>query len=292
MITKDDLTALGLAEDKATQALDLLGDAGKKLTPENVGKKAFDEVDLSVLTLTKMPKLDGEKTTDYLKRAHSEALKLEITNRTTEINKEVSDLKEKLKAKPGDEKLIQELDALKKEKDSFPDLINGKVKEWKDKAELAEKSLNDYKHESTLKSALPGKFKEELPKKFIEYEVNEALKEAKIKFDKLETGSDGVLYLINSQTYEKVKADDWFTAKLKEIIDAEHTQAGGGADTDKSYNKGGEFILPKEMSKSEKIQKIEEHIIKSGISKLDPRWDAKFKEIAIKNEVLPEDKKK
>jgi hypothetical protein len=290
VITIDDLKASGLDEEKGKQVLDLLGDAGKRFTPENVGKKAFDEVDLSVLTLTKVPKLDGEKTTEYVKRAHSESIKVAIAERTKELNDEIAEVKTKLAAKPGDEKLIKELNDLKEEKAKFPDLINGKVKEWKDKAESAEKELTEHKTTSQLKTALPAKFKSELPKKFIDYEVAEALKEARAKFGKMETGSDGILYLINETTYEKVKATDWFAAQLKDIVDGGNTQTGGGAGGGSGTGGTGELILPKDMPKSEKVAKIEAHIIQKGITKLDPKWDAEYKALMIKNELIVEKK--
>jgi hypothetical protein len=290
VITIDDLKASGLDEEKGKQVLDLLGDAGKKFTPENVGKKAFDEVDLSVLTLTKVPKLDNEKSTEYLKRAHSVSLEAAITEKTKALNDEIADVKLKLAAKPGDEKLMKELSDLKEEKAKFPDLINGKVKEWKDKAENAERELNDHKTTSQLKTALPAKFKADLPKKFIDYEVEGALKEARAKFGKMETGSDGILYLINETTYEKVKATDWFAAQLKDIVDGGTVQTGGGASGGAGTGGASELVLPKDMPKGEKILKIEAHLIQKGITKLDPKWDAEYKALMIKNELIVEKK--
>jgi hypothetical protein len=287
MITIDDLKTIGLEEEKAKQALELLGDAAKKFTPENVGKKAFDEVDLAMLTLTKVPKNDNEKTTDYVKRANQAWLEGQITERTAQINEEITGLKEQLKNHKGDETLKARITALEEEKAKFPDVINEKTKEWKLKYEQTEKTFNDFKYEATLKSSMPAKFKD-LPSKFIEYEKSQAITEAKQKFGKTETGSDGQLYLINETTYEKVKASDWFSERLKDIIDTGHTQAGGGSGDGQST--GGELILPPEMPKAEKIQKIEAYIVQSGISKIDPRFAPKFKELMIKNKLIEEKK--
>lgn len=289
MITIDDLKTAGVEEAKATHALELLGDAVKKLIPDRDLNKILGEIDGTILMLTKVPKLsDGtERTIDYAKRAPSEWLKNEVSVRTTEINNQLASLKEELKNHKGDETLKEKIKLLEEEKAKFPDLVNEKVKEFKTKAEKAEADLDGFKKDSVLKSSIPVKFKSELPKKYVDFEIQQALTEAKTKFTKQETGSDSKLYLINEVTYDKVEANAWFSERLKDIVDTGHTQTGGGAGESKP-NLNGELVLPKDMPKGEKYAKIEEYLIKNGISKLDPMWDGKFKELAVKNELIVE----
>ncbi len=65
MITKENLMKLELDEEKSGQVLELLGKASEKLYPEDGYKKAKDEDDLAILTITKIPKKNDEKASDY-----------------------------------------------------------------------------------------------------------------------------------------------------------------------------------------------------------------------------------
>jgi hypothetical protein len=268
MITIDDLKTAGIAEDKATQILTDLGDVAKKFTPENVAKKAYDEVDLALLTTYKIPKLPTEMTSEYAKRIPIEVAKQQVEEKTKELNDQLKGVREELKNHPGDPKLKAEIETLLKEKENLPNLKNDWIKEYKEKAEKYENELNSFKRESELKKYIPANFKKELDQEFIDYKVNAALQEVMLKYTKTEKDSSGNFYLIDPVNIDKVLAKDFFESKLDSLLDKGNTQNGGGANKQTHQNNNGELILDAALSDGEKLIKIKEFL--GTVKKLNP----------------------
>jgi len=280
MITIDDLKTAGIADDKAQQILTDLGDFAKKLTPENVAKKAFDQVDLAILNMTKIPKGDNEMTTDYLKRATKDMADKQITEKTTELNQKIIDAEEKLKNHKGDETLKEEIRLLKEEKSKLPDLKNEWVKEWKEKAEAYEKQIETIQKTNELKGVMPVKFKSELDKEFIDFKINQVLDKTIKTYTQTETDSKGNLWLVDPVKIDKVLAKEYFDKELGSIVDKGVVQpGGGGGNGQQQQQQMSELKIDATMSSGEKINKITEYIItQKGIDKLDPTWDKIFNE--------------
>jgi hypothetical protein len=278
MITKDDLLTAGIAEDKATEVLTILGENARLFTPENVGKKAFDEVDLSVLNLTKIPKNGNEKTTDYLKRAQSEFLNKSIEERTNELNGKIKEAEEKLKNHKGDETLKAELQALKDEKNKLPDLKNEWIKEYKEKAEKIENDFNSFKKQVELRNEIKFKFKNEIPSYLLDIAIDKALEKAVTGYDKFEKGSDG-LYLVDSVKVDKIKASSFFETELKDIIDNGQRQTGGGAGGGQQGVTKSKYAIDLNLKPGEKVNLIKKNLIEvEGLDPLHKDWDKRFKE--------------
>lgn len=284
MITIDDLKTAGIAEDKATQIITDLGDAVKKFTPENVGKKAFDEVDMSVLMLTKIQKDNNEKTTDYVKRALNEYSISQSEEKSKELTAKISDLEEKLKNHKGDETLKAEIHALKEEKAKLPDLKNQWVKEWKDKFDETNTKLEKLEKISVLKSVLPDKIKSDLSKDYVDFKINNALENALKNFDKFETSTDGTLFLIDSVNVDKVVAKEFFKENLKDIIDAGTNATGGGASGGNGANKSNTLQFEPDASPGQKVTKIREFLAtQKGIDSMNPKFEEEFNTLLKEN---------
>jgi hypothetical protein len=285
MITIDDLKTAGIAEEKATQILTDLGDVAKKFTPENVAKKAYDEVDLALLTAYKIPKLPTEMTSEYAKRIPIEVAKVQVEEKTKELNEQLKGVREELKNHPGDPKLKSQIEELLKEKENLPNQKNEWIKEWKEKAEKNESELNTFKRESELKKWIPTTFKKELDQEFIDFKVNAALKEAMAKYTKTEKDSSGNFYLIDPVNIDKVLAKEFFESKLDVLLDKGNQQQGGGANTQQRQNQNGELILDASLSDGEKIIKIKEFL--GTIKKLTPMeretWEPALNELLKAN---------
>jgi len=282
MINIDDIKKAGIADDeKAQNILTVLGDLSKSLTFENVARKAFDEVDQAVLMHTKIKKNDNEKTTDYLKRAHSEWLNQSVSEKTHDLNKQIKEAEEKYKNHKGDETLKAELDQLKKERDELPNLRNQWVKAEKDRADKAEAEITKIKTEQVIRGSLPAKFKAEYEKdkSYIDFKVQSAMEKAQKKFDKFETDSNGVVYGIDSVHTEKLQLSEFFKTELVDIIDTGVSQNGGGAGKQTGGGSAGassEISFGQSDTDEVKVDKIKAYLIQKGIMPFDKTWDTEW----------------
>ncbi len=209
-----------------------------------------------------------------------------IDEKTTELNGKITDLEEKLEAKPGDENLKKELSELKAEKAKFPDLIQEKIKEKED--ELI-KVKSDYERDKkmwNLLKSIPTKLKVDLDPDYKNFKISQALEKAMKDFDVIEINSDGKILLKNSKNYEQKSADEFFKTELDLIIDKGTQQTGGGAGNQPpggNGGKNGELKLNDDMSPNEKVTKIREHIASKGIASYDPKYTEEINKLFKEN---------
>lgn len=282
MLTTDDLKALGVSEDNIPQIIELLGDAAKKITPENVGKKMLDQVDLALLSTFKIPKKDGEMTSDYAKRITSEHGDKLVAEKTADLNTKIADVQKKLDNHKGDESLKEEIRLLKEEKDKLPDLKNQWIKEHKDAAEKAKADLNTFKRETELRKTIP-KLKEG-DAEFIEFKVSQTLGKTS-RFDKIETDSEGKTYFIDSEKVDKVLADDFWSENLGSLVDKGKVQDGGGGGKTTLKTDAGELKLTAEKE-GEKINEAKTFLItQEGLDILSPKFTTRMNDIFKANDL-------
>lgn len=280
MITKDDLKKFDLDDEKSGQVMELLGTAAEKLYAENGYKKAKDEVDREILMLTKIAKKDDEKSSDYMKRATKEYSDKLIEDAKTDLNEQITGLEQKLKEKPGDEKLKQEIEDLKTEKAKIPELIAAKVKEVQDKLTQTESDYAKDKKVWNLKSAISGfKFKDDLDPEYREFKINAEINKALQDFDVFEETKDGLM-MKNSTSYEQKLAKDYFATAYESIIDTGVNQLGGGAGTGNKPPKkptNGELKFEDDENDNSKISKIRTYLATTkNLDPLSNEFDKEF----------------
>lgn len=281
MLTIDDLKTVGVAEESIPQIMELLGDASKKLFSENIAKKAFDDVDRAVLTITGKVKGSDQKTTDYLKVAIEDVIAAKITESTTDLNTKIQEAEDKLKNHKGDESLKEEIRLLKEEKEKLPDLKADWIKPHKEEAEKYKSELEGFKRETQLRASIPKLLDGDA--EFIEFKVKQALKDTEV-YDRIETGSDGKVYLINSKDADKVPASDHFTEKLGALVDSGQQQKGAGAGKQQQQRQSGNTLKLEGETDGAKINEIKTHLTtQEGLDILDSKYTTRMNELFKEN---------
>lgn len=288
MINKEHLTKAGLDTEKAGQVIELLGTAvAEKLYSEDGYAKAMADIDRAILTHFEVAKNSDEKTTDYFKRAAGEKAAADLEARETELTGEITDLKEKLKAKPGDEKLIKELDDLKAEKAKIPDLIDEKTKEWKDKFETANSELETFKKRTEIEKHMP-KFKEDVDPEFLEYKKNAVIN--KILENKELQTDDGKILVFDPTNYDRPEIKEYLAKELDSVAFKSVSQPGGGAGKEIPGAGGGkgssDITFEDGATNLDKYNTLKDHLAtQDGLSKLDKEYIPKLNELCKEYEL-------
>lgn len=296
MITKEDLKTLGLEEEKITQALETLGDVTHKLTSDIIVekrvKKAWDDMDLETLNITKIPKNNDEMSTAYRKRAVEEFTKQQIKKIEEDFNAKIKAAEEAVKNHKGDETLKAELETLKKEKktreESFEKTLTEKTDEWKTKYEKTVGEYESFKKTSTLKGSIPVNFKKDLPHDYIDFRINKAIEKANTGYDGIDKDKDGNIILKNSEKFESMKASDFFANDLKDILEEKRNQQGGGSSGNGEGSKK-ELMLEETMTAQEKDSAIRDYVIQVlGLSPISKEYTAKITELKKQHKLISE----
>ncbi len=301
MITKEDLTeTLKMPEDKATQVLELLGDFSKNLTSDLIVEKrvnkAFGDVELEILKSTGIKKNDGEKATEYLSRSIPLLIEAKIKDKEDSLNGEIATLKEQIKNHKGDETLKKQLEDTKNElselKKNHDKTIEDTKKEWEDKYNDVVKGRKDDNDIHTLRNSIPGNLKKEYSHDYIDYKIKQSINKAREQYDTIEKNDKGEVILKDSSLkLSSVKATDFFSNDLKEIIEEQRSVSGGGGG-DKDKGKKSELVIADDMSNNEKYQKIKEYVIVGlGLSPVTKEFQEKMKELQVQHGLLKETKK-
>ncbi|MFA6335883.1 MAG: hypothetical protein WCX48_10120 [Bacteroidales bacterium] len=295
MLTIEDLKSAGITDEvKAKQIIDDLGDTSKAFVPVKELKKVHDDHDREYLLLTGIQKDANETSVSYRKRALESHIDKQMTDKKTEYEGKVTELEEKLKAKPGDEKLIKELNELKAFKENLPKQKDEWIKAEKDRADKAESELQKTEKVYKLSAFIPTAFKPEIASdsSYINFKREEVINSTLAKFDKIETREDGKTYLVdstlNNQTEE---ASSYFNVQFKSLLPEKNEQLGGGSGQSKTASQTGKFIVDKTKSKEQQLIDIEKNIQQThGITKVSAEWDTLYNQSLIDNE-LKENKK-
>lgn len=294
MIAKEDLLKVKLDEEKANQVMELLGESAKVLYAKDEYAKAMGDVDRSILMAYGIPKNPNETTSAYQKRAATTKMNEIITAKETEHASTIDDLNKKLLAKPGDEKLVKELQDAKAELAKIPDLIDEKVNEWKSKYEEVEREFNSFKTQSELKSFLP-KFKDDVDPEFRDFKVKSAIDKI-LASKELQKTDDGKLLIYDPVNHERTPADSYLSKELEAIAFKAVIQNGGGAGGDNGNPGGsgkGTLKFAEGLTNIEKYNSIKEHIgTQEGIDKFAPNYSKRLNELCkdhdLTDYVIPE----
>ncbi|MCK9282393.1 MAG: hypothetical protein M0P71_17395 [Melioribacteraceae bacterium] len=297
MLTIEDLKSAGITDEvKAKQIIDDLGDTSKAFVPVKELKKVHDDHDREYLILTGVQKDANETSVSYRKRALEVHIDKQITDKKLEYEGKVTELEEKLKAKPGDEKLIKELNELKSFKENLPKQKDEWIKAEKDRADKAESQLQKTEKVYKLSAFMPTAFKPEIASdsNYINFKREEVINSTLAKFDKIETREDGKTYLIDSTLNNATEeANSYFNVQFKSMLPEKNEQTGGGSGQNRSTSQsGGKFIVDKATSKEQQLIDIEKHIQQTyGITKISSEWDSLYDQCLIDNELKTENKK-
>jgi len=308
MIEQKDIIEIGIPEENATKMMELLGEQASKLSTESRASarvnKAYGDMDMALLSTTKIPKLPDEMTTDYYKRvdglrieAEREAVRTELKSTVDDLNSQINILKESAKGKSdeGTKQLIKDLelerDGYKEKAGKVDDLLKAKEDELKGEMSTIKNDFDSYKKTTELKSSMPNKFKEDLGKDYIDFKMSKAIETANAKYDTIEKNAEGETVLKDSKLdHASIKASEFFAEALKDIIDGGVIQPGGGSGNGTPPAQK-ELIIDEKLSNGEKVHAINEYLAKNGTSKLDNDYDEKFKKHATQHGVLKEVKK-
>jgi hypothetical protein len=280
MLIVDDLITLGMEDqDKAKQAIELLGDVAKKLTSDEIVEKrvgkAWNEVDSTLREITGTDKKENEKTTEYIKRVIPEIR--EKLKSETQI--EINELREQLKGAGTEEtkKLREKIKELEDHKASIPKIIEERENEWKSKYTELEKNHTEFQKKAALVQHMPTTFRQDIPERLLKIEQDRVMAEALTEYDQIEV-KDGKTYLVNSTTYTRAVASDYLREKLKDVI-ADPGAAGGGASSGGA--RSDVFAIPDEYKTTgEKLNYISEYIKNTlGISVLSSEYPKKYNEL-------------
>jgi hypothetical protein len=201
---------------------------------------------------------------------------------------EIEELKSQLKDGLKDEKTKEMIAAIEKERDdykakhgNFEKVLSEREKEWEQKYTTVNNEYTDFKKKAELKSSIPGNFKKEYTKDYIDFKINKVISDVFAKFDVIEKNNEGKTILKNTEQFKQVVADDYFAEALKDVIDTGVVQTGGGGKPVK-VNGSSELQFAGTETKPEMLKAIEEHLLSSGISKTDTSFGAKYTELANK----------
>jgi TPR repeat protein len=287
VITKEHLLKIGVAEDKAAQAMEILGAAAEKLYHEDGYAKAMSDLDRAILTHFGVAKRDDEKTSDYFKRAALEKQNEAITRKETELAGKITELESKLTAKPGDEKLIKELNEAKEQIKKIPDLVDEKVSEWKTKHDSIEKEFNSFKTISALQKYIP-KLKDGLDDEFVKFKTESVMNKI-LQTKEIQTTDDGKLLIYDPKNHDRTPADIFLAKEFDSLAYKETRQNGGGASASGgvSGSAGASGLkLDDTMKDNEKYDAIKEYVhTQEGIDKFDPKFTSRMNELLKENKL-------
>jgi len=241
-----------------------------KLDKDDAVKGAYSNLSGAIKEVYGIEKKDGERESDYLKRASKEK-SLETENN---LKDEIKTLNDKIKAGVKDPELIKERDELK---NLLEEERQGRIKDKED-WELAETKKSKI---SMLKSALPS-FNDTLPKKTInlsvQSEIDELMAIEGVEIFKDEKDEISIRYGAD-QKYKTVKVSEIFAEKFKGLI-KEESKGGAGSAGDKGGAGSKVLDIKDDAAPHEVNKEIQRHVtdnLKIPFGSLE--YYAKFKEL-------------
>lgn len=277
--TKGDSKYIVRTEDEEKVFLE---NYGLKVEEEKIKpqvRKIYDQYEGDILSVSGIKKESGEKAYDYAKRVIGE-FKTK-SERTDAIEKEMSSLKEQIKAGTGDKKLLADLEAVQK---AYKELGDTKDKE----IGTLKSEYEKFKVRSEISSALSGMvFKKNIPesalKAFTDQVINELTNIASLQDGKLVFMKDGVPMRNAHNALNPYTAKELLEEKMKDIRDIGR-QVNGGPDISKE--------ITKEFDKTGKVTKIamiipdavktkvdlSEYLVKAGLLRGTEEYNLAYKE--------------
>lgn len=240
---------LKYVETKGDESFIVRTEAEEKTFLENYGKKIEEEVipskisdlhtryDDDIFAVTGMRKNATEKTYDFTKRVLAEyKTKAE---KTSVLEKEITDLKKQIADGTGDKKTLADLEAVQRAYKELEDTKTKEVTELKTQFEM-------YKDESEIVSASSGlMFKKNIPETAIKSLVKQIIGDlssiASRQDGKLIFMKDGVPMRNPHNALNPYTADELLKERLKDVLDTGRRAEGGpGIDNEitKEYENG------------------------------------------------------
>jgi len=248
--------------------------------------KAMNDLDRAILTHFGIPKNNNEPTTEYFKRASKEKETKSLQDREAELAGEITDLKEKLKAKPGDERLIKELEDLKAEKAKIPDLIEEKVNEWKKKYEDTNKEYETFKTKSQLEKLMP-KLRDDIDPEYRNFKIESVMQKI-LQSKEIQKTDDGKILIYDPSNHDRTPADVYLAQQFDSIAFKATQQNGGGAGKKADggdFKPGSSTLKFDEGTKDpDKYNQIKEYLgTQEGLDKFDPKYSSRLNELCAEH---------
>ena len=277
--TKGDSKYIVRTEDEEKVFLE---NFGLKVEEEKIKpqvRKIYDQYEGDILSVSGIKKESGEKAYDYAKRVIGEfKTKAE---RTDAIEKEMSSLKEQIKAGTGDKQLLADLEAVRK---AYKELEDSKDKE----VGTLKSDYDKFKVRSEISSALSGMvFKKNIPepaiKAFTDQVINELTNIASLQDGKLVFMKDGVPMRNAHNALNPYTAKELLEERMKEIRDTGKTLNGGpdvSKEITKEFDKTGKvtkiaMIIPDSVKS--KVE-LSEYLVKAGLLRGTEDYNLAYKE--------------
>lgn len=294
-----------LNDDQIAQIVTLSVNDENVVIGERIGKLHGD-YENDILTVSGLPKNQGEKAYDYNKRV-IKYFKEKAESATTlqgqidTLTREKGTLEQQIKEGKGNEIINQKLKDIETERDLLKNQLTKEQRERKEFEDQSNKTLLNYKVNSLIDmEASKFAFKKDLPENIVKIVMDEAKRKMLTENNPAFVEVDGKEVLVFRDEKGEIKRDpanalNPFTAQtllkgyLKDAIDE---GAGGGAGTGNDTKKPTLAItsLSSAKTQSEALDIIEKHLLGKGIERLSESFEqekAKFwKEYNVRS--LPE----
>lgn len=289
-IIKANQALAGLTDEQITVIETLSNNDEANVIGQRIGA-LHGQYDTDVLTVAGIPKNQGEKSYDYVKRVIGELkTKVEgitaIETQLTTLRQEKTDLETQLREKSTDpavkqklvdtEKALVDLQALyKKEKDTWTE-TEGKYK--KDLQDFKAVSIFDL---SLSKMSFLSTLPESVKNTFISKVKNDLLSEYSVEFV-TENGAEVVRFrdkennLVTNPAngLKPFTVDEILGDRLKDILESDYKPGAGTSPTGKKPGQtGGKLDISSAKTQVAADEVIEAHLLKSGIARTDPKFD-------------------
>ena len=209
MLNKEKLqTVEGLSDDQITAIETLSKHDEQSVIDKRIGE-IYGQLDNDVKEVTGLEKPSGIKTYEFIKntiadfKGKAESAQTRETEITT-LKGEIRDLKEKIKAGTGDEKLKNDLKTAQEELQRVQDTYKTEKQQWEGKVSEKENELKSFQVRSKLENAAASlKFK---PSDIIPEDV------------KALTVKNAINQILETHTYEEYEGQMVFKNKAGEVI--------------------------------------------------------------------------
>ncbi|MFW6275487.1 MAG: hypothetical protein ACOC2M_02520 [bacterium] len=125
----------------------------------------------------------------------------------------------------------------------------------------------------TLRTAVPANFKKDLPKDYINFEIDRLVSDALKKYDEVVV-EDGHVVLKSHENLDSIKAADYFANNLKNVLGQPHERKNQPLN-----------IIPG-MSNSEKYQAIKSHVVGLGLESTSKEFSNMMKRLQVEHGLL------
>ena len=291
----------GLTDEQVKSIVELSKNDENTVIATKIGE-IYGGLDKDILEVSGVEKNSGEKTYDYAKRVIAKLKKgsPEIEEKLKALEAEKTDLEKKLKASAGDDVLKQKLADTEKRLSDLQAKYEADINEWKTKVSDIENKTVKIRVENEFDKALMGlRFKDE---KIIPPAVRDAyIQNAKsailseLKPDFIDDGKGGRRLIfrdadgqIKNNPENKLNpytAQELIQERVKDILDFGKKQNGAGSNG-KHGGQSTVLDLSGVGTQLEADEKIQEYLLRKGLTKDNPKFAEEQAKIREENKVV------